>query len=190
MIPGLSRQEVTMSKEEVDRYIYEVGSGVIDASVFQAGYFQKHHMRTSVAAHTLNVAQSSVYMGRFLTHLGFRVNMQDLVLASLCHDLGIVGRYSKYANNRECCNRHPLDSAALAKKLVPNADDVVLNSVECHMWPIGPTGHPNHIEGFIVTVADKYSSVKDLLRPNGWDRGRNPAAKAGTTRQDASSAIA
>ena len=179
-----------MSKEEVDRYIYAVGSGVIDASVFQAGYFQKHHMRTSVAAHTLNVAQSSVYMGRFLTHLGFRVNMQDLVLASLCHDLGIVGRYSKYANNRECCNRHPLDSAALAKKLVPNADDVVLNSVECHMWPIGPTGHPNHIEGFIVTVADKYSSVKDLLRPNGWDRWRKPAAKAGTTRQDASSAIA
>ena len=153
-----------MSKEEVDRYIYEVGSGVIDASVFQAGYFQKHHMRTSVAAHTLNVAQSSVYMGRFLTHLGFRVNMQDLVLASLCHDLGIVGRYSKYANNRECCNRHPLDSAALAKKLVPNADDVVLNSVECHMWPIGPTGHPNHIEGFIVTVADRHHETGRFQR--------------------------
>ncbi|MGN1024518.1 MAG: HD domain-containing protein [Lachnospiraceae bacterium] len=174
-----------MSKEEVDRYIYEVGSGVIDASVFQAGYFQKHHMRTSVAAHTLNVAQSSVYLGRFLEHLGVRVNMHDLVLASLCHDLGIVGRYAKYANNRECCNRHPLDSEALAKKLIPDVDEVVLNSIACHMWPIGPTGHPSHIEGFIVTLADKYSSVKDLVKPNGWDCWRKPVAGSSTTRQDA-----
>ena len=128
-----------MSKEEVDRYIYEVGSGVIDASVFQAGYFQKHHMRTSVAAHTLNVAQSSVYLGRFLEHLGVRVNMHDLVL----------------------------------------------NSIACHMWPIGPTGHPSHIEGFIVTLADKYSSVKDLVKPNGWDRWRKPVTGSSTTRQNA-----
>ena len=36
--------------------------------------------------------------------------------------------------------------------------------IERHMWPAGHTKAPNSIEGFVVSVADKYNAVKDLVK--------------------------
>jgi hypothetical protein len=42
--------------------------------------------------------------------------------------------------------------------------DKTADIIERHMWPIGKSKVPNSLEGFIVSGADKYSSVKDLVR--------------------------
>ena len=36
--------------------------------------------------------------------------------------------------------------------------------IERHMWPAGESEAPNSIEGVVVSVADKYSAVKDLVK--------------------------
>jgi hypothetical protein len=36
--------------------------------------------------------------------------------------------------------------------------------IERHMWPAGQSKAPNSIEGVIVSAADKYSAVKDLIK--------------------------
>ena len=36
--------------------------------------------------------------------------------------------------------------------------------IERHMWPVGKTKAPNSIEGVVVSVADKYNAVKDVVK--------------------------
>ena len=36
--------------------------------------------------------------------------------------------------------------------------------IERHMWPLGETGAPDSLEGAIVSVADKYNAVKDIVK--------------------------
>ena len=36
--------------------------------------------------------------------------------------------------------------------------------IERHMWPAGESDAPNSIEGMVVSVADKYSAVKDSVK--------------------------
>ena len=36
--------------------------------------------------------------------------------------------------------------------------------IERHMWPAGHSKAPNSLEGVIVSVADKYAAVKDLVQ--------------------------
>lgn len=36
--------------------------------------------------------------------------------------------------------------------------------IERHMWPLGESEAPNSIEGVVVSVADKYSAVKDIVK--------------------------
>ena len=36
--------------------------------------------------------------------------------------------------------------------------------IERHMWPAGESEIPNSIEGVVVSVADKYSAVKDIVK--------------------------
>ena len=36
--------------------------------------------------------------------------------------------------------------------------------IERHMWPAGQSKAPNSIEGAVVSVADKYNAVKDIIK--------------------------
>ena len=91
---------------------------------------------------------------------GVLLNEKDLVQAALCHDLGMVGRENKYKNALETCKRHPIDSAEIAKDIVPdlspNAEQMILS----HMWPLS-TLAPQSREGRLLCRADKYASMAD-----------------------------
>ena len=52
----------------------------------------------------------------------------------------------------------------VARGLVSDMPDKTEDIIERHMWPIGESEAPNSIEGVVVSVADKYSAVKDLVK--------------------------
>ena len=52
----------------------------------------------------------------------------------------------------------------VARNIVGEMPEKTEDIIERHMWPAGESEAPNSIEGVVVSVADKYSAVKDLVK--------------------------
>ena len=99
-----------------------------------------------------------------LKKLNIKVNVPAVVIGALCHDLGILGRHEKYSSGKECSREHPKESVTVAKDILNELPEKTEDIIERHMWPLGDTQAPNSIEGVVVSVADKYNSMKDLVK--------------------------
>ncbi len=155
------RREDRQIRIRNDIHLY--GDAVLDSDEMRAAFDQQHHKWSTVGEHTIRVALTSVLICYVLRKLHIKVSIPAVVIGSLCHDLGIIGRSEKYANNRECLIGHPKDSVEIARELVDELPEKTEAIIERHMWPIGPAKRPNSIEGAVVSVADKYASIKDII---------------------------
>ena len=99
-----------------------------------------------------------------LRKLNIKVSIPAVVVGALCHDLGILGRSEKFSSAKECSREHPKDSVEVARGIVGEMPEKTEDIIERHMWPAGESEAPNSIEGVVVSVADKYSAVKDLVK--------------------------
>lgn len=149
--------------------LYEYRGDILGSGEFQRAFGQTHHKCMTVADHSLGVCVICLYICLVLKKIHISVHVRDLTVAALCHDLGIMGRYEKYRSNFECCGRHPVDSLDCIRELIGEEEynDIIENSVRCHMWPLTPLP-PRYREGIILTTADKVSAVMERL-------GRSPA---------------
>ena len=57
-----------------------------------------------------------------------------------------------------------MDSVEVARRLVKNLPEKSADIIERHMWPGGHSKAPNSLEGVIVSAADKYAAIKDLVQ--------------------------
>lgn len=153
-------------REVAEDTVREVGAKVLASGQFQEADLQTHHGLTTVARHSFRVACICYLICRFLyVVFKIRTNWQLLILCALLHDIGIMGRELKYKNNRQCCRLHPKDSVAIAQDILGELDDTGRDIIEHHMWPMTIVP-PHTIEGFIITIADKYSAMTDFLPAN------------------------
>ena len=163
------REKRENRKERIRNDVERYGGEVLNSEEMQKAFEQTHHKRATVGEHSLRVTMSSVMLCYALRKMKVKVNIPAVIIAALCHDLGILGRSDKYSNARECTAEHPKDSAAIARDIVENLPDNTEDIIERHMWPLGDSGAPNSIEGAIVSAADKYSAVKDLVKGSSTD---------------------
>lgn len=154
-------------RERIQKDLERYGKDVLKSEEMEKAFSQKHHLRSSVGEHTMRVASSSLKISYALKKLHIDVNIPTVVVGSLCHDLGILGRKEKYASSLECSRKHPGDSVEAARTIVGDLPEKTEHVIERHMWPIGRSSMPDSIEGAIVSIADKYSSVKDLIKGSG-----------------------
>lgn len=144
----------------VQKEIRHYGAPILESEAFRRAASETHHLHGTVSQHTLAVCSASIRIARFLKKAGIRVNEKDLVEASLCHDLGMIGRDEKYGSRTDAWKGHPEESLKVAKELVPdlskNAESLILS----HMWPVsGPP--PRSREAVILNIADKAGSLAD-----------------------------
>lgn len=151
-------------KKRIQKDISSYGSDILNSDELKEAYDQTHHLWSTVGEHTLRVTASSVMICYALRKLGIKANIPAVVIGSLCHDLGILRRDEKYSSNKECSREHPSDSVKVARELVPDLTDQSADIIERHMWPAGSSKAPNSLEGIIVSSADKYAAVKDLVK--------------------------
>ena len=151
-------------KKRIQKDISSYGSDILNSDELKEAYDQTHHLWSTVGEHTLRVTASSVMICYVLRKLGIKANIPAVVIGSLCHDLGILRRDEKYSSNKECSREHPSDSVKVARELVPDLTDQSADIIERHMWPAGSSKAPNSLEGIIVSSADKYAAVKDLVK--------------------------
>ncbi len=141
--------------------IYVYGRPVLESEEFKASFKQEHHHVLTVGEHTLHVALYALEYGYRLQERGYDVNIREVVLATLCHDLGILGRFEKFANNIVCCYLHPIHSAVIAKRLVPDIPINATKAIARHMFPatIIP---PFSMTGYLLIYADKVCAMAEV----------------------------
>lgn len=158
------REKRENRKERIKDDLEFYGGDVLKSEEMKRAFEQTHHQWSTVGEHTFRVAFSSVMICYALRKLNIKVSIPAVVIGSLCHDLGILGRESKFASGREMSREHPKESVAVAKELVEELPEKTEDIIERHMWPLGQSKAPNSIEGAVVSVADKYNAVKDLVK--------------------------
>ena len=170
MLKEIIKEKHENRLERVQNDLEAYGSEVLESDEMKQAFEQKHHLRSTVGDHTIRVAVTSVLACYALKKLHVKVNVPAVVVGALCHDLGILGREEKYSSNLECGREHPKDSVVVAREIVEDLPEKTEDIIERHMWPIGKSKVPNSIEGFIVSAADKYNSVKDLVKGRSVNR--------------------
>lgn len=149
-----------MQKEIID-IIVKYGRNILCSDVFEGAFLQKHHFNSTVGDHTLGVTAEAVKicLKRGLTDDD---TLRVVVTASLCHDLGILGRGDKFRNNAQCLIQHPIDSIERYKEITQEEDEKVIDSIACHMFPL-KLQMPGYKEGWILTLADKKGSFREKI---------------------------
>ena len=151
-------------RERVKGDLMLYGKDVLQSEEMKEAFGQTHHRWSTVGEHTVRVAFSSVMICYALRKLNIKVNIPAVVIGALCHDLGILGRSEKFSSAKECSREHPKESVEVAKDLVDEMPEKTEDIIERHMWPAGQSEAPNSIEGVVVSLADKYSAVEDLVK--------------------------
>ena len=150
--------------ERVKKDLMLYGDDVLKSEEMKQAFAQTHHQWSTVGEHTFRVAFSSVLICYALRKLNIKVSIPAVVIGSLCHDLGILGRSEKYSSGREMSREHPRESVEVARSIVGELPEKTDGIIERHMWPLGESMAPDSIEGVVVSVADKYSAVKDIVK--------------------------
>ena len=158
------REKRENRKERIKGDLMRYGNDVLKSEEMKQAFEQTHHQWSTVGEHTIRVAFSSVMICYALRKLNIKVSIPAVVVGALCHDLGILGRSEKFSSAKECSREHPKDSVEVARGIVGEMPEKTEDIIERHMWPAGESEIPNSIEGVVVSVADKYSAVKDIVK--------------------------
>ena len=146
------------------------GGKILSSEEMQRAFTQRHHTLSTVGAHTMHVAMTSLAICHALKKLHIKTDIPSVVTGSLCHDLGILGRNEKFHSSLECSRQHPLDSVDIANQLTGGLSDKEADIIARHMWPVGKAKPPNSLEGVIVSAADKIAAVEDFVE--GYEKKR------------------
>ncbi len=150
--------------EIIIKEVCAVGADVLHSGYFAEARKQRHHRRTTVGEHSMRVACTGLQISRLLEKFHVEVDEKAVIRSALCHDLGILGRDRKFRTNRECCWRHPIESVDVANYILDDLTEKEADCISNHMWPL-TARRPRYLEGMILTVADKYSSMLDTVKP-------------------------
>ena len=158
------RQRREKKKEQIRSELEQYGSEILNSDEMREAFRQTHHTRSTVGEHTRRVAEKSLGICHALERLHIRTDIPAVVEASLCHDLGILDRDTKFESEEQCLRQHPADSVEVARRLVENLPDKTAEIIESHLWPGVGSKAPDSLEGIIVSAADKAAAIEDFVR--------------------------
>ena len=167
---GDKQRRKESSREGMQQDLELYGREILNSEEMRRAFAQKHHTLSTVGAHTMRVAATSLAICYMLKKLHIQTDIPAVVTGSLCHDLGILGRNEKFGSAKECSRQHPVDSVELAQKLTGELSEKTADIIERHMWPVGRAKPPNSLEAAIVSAADKIAAVEDFVEGYGEKR--------------------
>ncbi len=79
-------------EHRIKNIIIRFGASIINSAEFRKTFEQRHHLSKTVGDHTLGVVAEAIKLclARGMTD---ETTLRNVVTASLCHDLGIMGRH-------------------------------------------------------------------------------------------------
>lgn len=142
---------------------YRIVNKVLNHPEFQRRKMYEHHGPITVYDHSLAVSKTAYYLAKLL-----RRDYEAAALGGLLHDF----YYNPWQNQTEkkpFFEKHGFVHAREARDnarkyfpeyMNPKVENVILR----HMFPVNKIP-PKYIEGWIVTLADKYVSCEVIFHP-------------------------
>lgn len=119
-----------------------------------------HHGRVTTYEHVSHVTRVCYLMNR-RWHLG--ANEEILLTAAFLHDFYLYDWHEKDASHRRHAFTHPATACRNAEETFRiGAKEQKI--IRAHMWPLTLTKVPASREAWIVSLADKYCAVVELIR--------------------------
>lgn len=148
----------SLRNQQIQRTVLAQGADVLSSEGHKKSEKYIQHGDTTMRDHTISVACMCVNIAQ-KTHLKY--DYSALVRGALLHD---YFQYDWHAKNHP--KRHGWRHASLA--LENAADDFSINPVEAdmikkHMFPLNITAVPRYKETFVLTLADKICSFKEVF---------------------------
>lgn len=142
----------------------EIIKPIIDKKEVQEMKKYRQHGTVNCFDHCINVAFCSYKMAKF-----FHLDYKSLTRGAMLHDFFLYDwRHTKDVLPKGFFNMHAFvhgkiayDNASKYFELNSIEKDVITN----HMWPV-TVKLPKYKETFIITVADKYITLKEMIVPN------------------------
>lgn len=144
--------------------IKKEGMAIINSPHFQKCLQTQHHLNTTIGDHMINVTIKSLEIANYLEKHNFKIDRKRLIIAGLSHDLAMAfarENYGKIQGKFTTAFRHPIDSARMASEVI-EIHKKTRKAISRHMWPLCIIP-PTSIEGWILTIADKYIAVEELF---------------------------
>lgn len=147
-----------------DKTFYNMAEPILRNIEFQRRRTYLHH-NNSVYEHSLNVAWVAYKIAKKYEKLN--INVRNVVISALLHDFYTIPwreykssilwkKHGFIHGNIACCNAN-LFFPDLMNKRIDNA-------IKRHMFPLTIVP-PRYIEGWILTIADKYVSLEVFNNP-------------------------
>lgn len=151
-----SNRKKISKKISNQRAVSKYGADILDSIGHKKCTEYIQHGNTSIRQHTASVACLAVAIAR---KTPFKYDYQALVRGALLHD------YFLYDWHKPHHGLHGFTHASIA--LHNAAEDYAISPIEAdiikkHMWPLN-VNLPKYRESFIVTLADKICSTKEVF---------------------------
>lgn len=137
---------------------------ILRSEVFSRLKGQTHHINTTLDRHIISVTLVCNRIYSFLKKFNIMISEEELIIAALCHDLGMSDRHNKevFPTHKDLALKHGERSVyyaigILGEDFTPKEEEIVKQ----HMFPM--LLPPRCIEGWILITADKYCTVKDFF---------------------------
>jgi uncharacterized protein len=147
--------------------IHMAGNDILHSDVYLESKHHRHHFRTNVSDHSMRVAVASLKMCRLLEKTGLKIDEREMIRGALLHDYFQYDLHDKSDHRYPhrihffCGLYHPGDACRVASArfdITPKEADIITH----HMWPL--TVLPPHtLEGWVITLTDKYVSTIELM---------------------------
>lgn len=148
-------------KREFYRLLREYARDIIESDNFQSTRNYIQHGSIPVHRHCIDVARQSIAISQLL---GIPCSERELIRGALLHDYFLYDWHDKSRENYQVLHGfyHPgiaLKNASKEYKLTLREKDIIKK----HMWPLTIVP-PRCREAWIVTTADKYCSILEILK--------------------------
>ena len=151
-------------KDNLLKDVMKMGGDIVDSKRFAKARNVPHHSKDgSIAAHSLETACYALWLARWLNRHGVQVSEEDVVRASLLHDIGMTEDDVFLSRSSEKAHTHPLEGARIAREEF-GANEKQVDAILQHMWPCCTMVPPHHAVGWVLTMADKLCSLNDVKR--------------------------
>lgn len=153
-----------LSRRAIDRIVRHYGADILTHEHMEVERRAYQHGNVTTYEHSVRVARLAVWLADRL-RLWRRVDLRSLVRAALLHDYFLYDWHEHDdGTHRWHGFRHPATAERNARADFA-IDDVVANSIRTHMFPLTPVP-PRHVEGWLVTAADKISATTETFSPD------------------------
>lgn len=153
-----------------EKEFYNIAEPILRNSEFQRRRDFLHH-NDSVYDHSLRVAWKAYNIAKHISKYK-KININNVVIGALLHDFYL--KPWRENKNPAFFKKHGFTHGKVAYvnslNIFPNLmNKEIENSICRHMFPLTPVP-PKYIEGWIITLADKYVSLEVLKVPRSLPR--------------------